>query len=390
VRGPVPTPAVPQAAPDESPRLARLFLRFLRYGFLAWGGPIAQIALMHRELVERDRWVSEERFRKTLALYQAIPGPEANQLAIYFGLLRRGRWGGLVAGLGFMLPGVLLVTLLAALYLGVEGVPAAAQALLYGARPAVLALVAAAFWRLLRVSVKGPEHALIAAGAAAMGYFRPDITFLLVLAAGGAIALLPGLWDRGRGATALLPLVLAYPALHPAGLGALAVVSLKVGFLTFGGAYTALPYLQRDAVAVHGWLTEGEFLDALALVSLVPGPLIAIGTFVGYVAAGPAGAALATVLIFTPAFGLVLAGHDLLERLVHNERLHRFLLGVTAAVIGLVAATVAALAPAALRDVPQAGIAVLALAALLTGRVPIPIVVLGGAATGLALMRLGV
>lgn len=320
-------------------RLRDLFLLFLRHGLLAWGGPVAQIGRMHEDLVERRAWVTEERFRKTLALYQALPGPEAHELAVWFGHLRRGRPGALVAGLGFMLPGVVLVTLVAALYVRHAETATAAFALLYGARPAVLALIALALWRLSRASLRGPDLALVGAGAAALAWLAPGVSFLLVLALGGLATLLaregaPQL--RARSAAWLPLAAVAFPALSAAGLGALALLSLKVGLLTFGGAYTAIPFLHQGAVVEHGWITEAQFLDALALASLVPGPLIAVGTFVGYQAAGLAGALVATVVIFAPAFGFTLVGHHVFERLVHEPRLNAFLLGVTAAVIGLV------------------------------------------------------
>lgn len=366
--------------PDR-PSLRYLFLRFLRHGLLAWGGPVAQIGLMHRELVERDAWIGETRFRKVLALYQALPGPEAHELAVYFGMLKRGRWGAVATGLAFMLPGVLLITLLAALYVRYAATLQIADALLYGARPAILALVAVAFVRLARASLTRIEHIVSATAAALIGFLRPDAPFLLVLLAGAALG-----W-AGTGVAArrllLVPLV-AFPAFSPAGLGALAWLALKVGLLTFGGAYTAVPILHQGAVTEHAWLTNAQFLDALALSSLVPGPLIAVGTFVGYEAAGLAGAALATLLIFAPAFAFTLVGHAWFERIVENEQLHAALLGVAAAVIGLILPTLAALGQAAIFDATTAVLALACLAATLSRRIPLPFVILAGSGMGLA------
>ncbi|MGQ0536154.1 MAG: chromate efflux transporter [Methanobacteriota archaeon] len=374
--------------PDR-PSLRYLFLRFLRYGLLAWGGPVAQIGLMHREVVERDRWVGEERFRKTLALYQALPGPEANELAVYFGMDKRGRMGGLLTGLGFMLPGVFFVTLLAFLYVEFGATSAAAEVLLYGVRPAVVALVAAGFVRLLRVGAPTPQLFAIVAGAAAASFFL-DVGFLLILAVGGLLGLALEYSKRGLAAFALLFVlgkVGTFPALSPGGLAALAIVSAKVGLLTFGGAYTAVPFLQDGAVDEHGWITNDEFLDALALSGMVPGPFIAVGVFVGYQAAALPGALLATLLIFAPAFAFTLFGHRFFERVVHEPRLHAFLLGITAAVVGLIATTTAILARDAIVDVPTVAIGLLSLAALLSRRVPIPVVILAAAAAGALLLR---
>ena len=373
---------------DERPGLRALFLRFLRFGFLAWGGPVAQIGMMHRELVEKEHWVDEARFRKTLALYQALPGPEAMELAVWFGMLRRGRPGAVVAGLGFMLPGVVLVTLLGALYVAFAQTTLAAAALVYGARPAVIALIALALWRLARHSLTAWDLALIGVLAAAVALLAPGVSFLLVLGAGGLLALAARARKGGTVAPALLVLGAAAPALTFAGLGALAVLSAKVGLLTFGGAYTAIPFLREGAVLEQGWMTDDQFLDALALTSLVPGPLIAIGTFVGYVAAGWLGALLATLLIFLPAFGFTLIGHELFERLVDEPRLHAFLLGVTAAVIGLMAATSLPLVRAGILDLFTLALGAGSLAALATRRVPVPVVLLVSALGGAAWLAL--
>jgi chromate transporter len=371
----------------ERPSLRYLFLRFLRYGLLAWGGPVAQIGLMHRELVERDGWVDETRFRKTLALYQALPGPEAHELTVWFGLLKRGRWGGFLAGLAFMLPGVLLITLLAALYVAFAQTSLVASVLLYGARPGVLALIAFAFWRLARQSLAGWDLAAVGALAALVGFLFPGVGFVLILLAGGLLVLAARAAQGGI-AGALLVLGVGAPLVTAGGLAALALLSAKVGLLTFGGAYTAIPFLREGAVSQQGWMTDDQFLDALALAGLVPGPLIAIGTFVGYVAAGWVGALVATVIIFAPAFGFTLLGHRVLERLVHEPRLHAFLLGVTAAVVGLILAASVPLAQAALLDVPTILIALAALGALASKRAPIPVVLLVSALAGAAWIAL--
>ncbi|HUR68951.1 MAG TPA: chromate efflux transporter [Candidatus Thermoplasmatota archaeon] len=371
----------------ERPSLRYVFLRFLRYGLLAWGGPVAQIGMMHRELVVRDEWVDEVRFRKTLALYQALPGPEAHELTVWFGTLKRGRIGGLLAGLAFMLPGVVLVTLLAALYVAFAGTSDVADVLLYGVRPAVLALIAFSFWRLARHSLDAWDLALVGVLAAAVAFLAPAVSFLLVLLVGGLLVLAARARTQVGSAWAFV-LAAGTPFVTLATLGALALLSLKVGLLTFGGAYTAIPFLREGAVAQQGWMTDDQFLDALALAGLVPGPLIAIGTFVGYVAAGWLGALVATVLIFAPAFAFTLVGHDFFERVVHEPRLHAFLLGVTAAAVGLILAASVPLARAALVDPATIGIALAALMALASKRVPVPLVLLGAAALGAGALAL--
>lgn len=370
------------------PSLRYLFLRFLRVGFLAWGGPIAQIGLMHREVVERDGWVDETRFRKVLALYQALPGPEAHEMAVYFGMVKRGRWGGLLTGLAFMLPGIVLVTIAAAVYTATTGTMAAAQVLLYGVRPAVLGLIAWGFVKLARRSVTTPTLALIAVLAALVAYVL-EPPFLLVLAAGGALALA---WALARrrvapprvGAATLMPLAVgaALPALTLVGVGALAWVGLNAGMLSFGGAYTAVPFLQEGLVEEHGWITNDAFLDAFALSGLLPAPLISVGVFAGFLVAGLVGALVMTVTLFAPAFAFTLVGHEAMERAVDEPRLHEFLLGVTAAVIGLVVVASLPLAQAAFVDVWTIALGIAAFAALASGRAPIPVVLLACAALG--------
>ncbi len=374
----------------ERPSLPYLFLRFLRHGLLAWGGPVAQIALMQKELVARDGWITEDRFRKTLALYQALPGPEAHELAVYFGVLKRGRLGGFLTGLAFMLPGILLVTVAAALYVAYASTASTAPLILYGVRPAVVALIFIAFLRLLRATVATPEHVLVAAGSILVALLYPATHFVLILAAGGVAAVAASsAWARVRppaGSFAMAgPLLIAsYPALSLSGMAALAWVALKAGLLSFGGAYTAIPFLHQGTVVDHGWVSEAQFLDAVAISGILPGPLIAVGTFLGYQAAGLAGAALATTLIFAPAFAFTLLGHRVLERLIDRPNLHEVLLGVTASVVGLIVVATIPLARAALTDATTVVLAGAATAALATRKVPVPVVIVLSGACGTA------
>lgn len=375
----------------DNPSLRYLFLRFLRIGFLAWGGPIAQIGLMHREIVDRDKWIDETRFKKVLALYQALPGPEAHELAVYFGYLKRGRPGAIVTGLGFMLPGVTLVTLLAVVYMLTAETTRIGQLLLYGARPAVLALIAWGFLKLAKRSLTTPTLIVIALASALAAWFLPVVGFIPLLVAGGLVALaVATATKRLRASTraaAILPLglALAFPALTLTGLAAVALLGLKAGLLSFGGAYTAVPFLQQGAVVEMGWITNDEFLDAFALSGLMPAPLISVGVFVGYLAAGLAGALVITITMFAPAFAFTLIGHDYFERIVNEPRLHEILLGVTAAVIGLILVASVPLAIAAFPDIWTIVLGVASLAALLSQRVPIPVALLGASALGVVI-----
>ncbi len=236
-----------------------IFLRFLKFGALAWGGPAAQIAMIKRECVDEERWISEETFRKTLAVYQVLPGPEAHELCVYFGRLRGGRLGGFLAGLGFMLPGFLLMLGLSVLYVEAE-ISDSLDELFYGLAAAVGAILARALVRLGGSFLTDVPLALIAVAAFALTAFA-SVSFVLVLAGGG---LAYELWTnasryRGRlGSLSLFPAALVIlPAAVTISLTAeIFLEGLKAGLLTFGGAFTVIPFLQEAAVEGQGWLTN--------------------------------------------------------------------------------------------------------------------------------------
>ena len=376
--------------PTEHEPLGRLFLRFLKFGALAWGGPAAQIAMIKRECVDQEGWVDEETFKKTLAVYQVLPGPEAHELCVYFGRMRGGKLGGLLAGLGFMLPGFVLMLALSVAYVE-AGLAEELDELFYGLKAAVGALVARALWRLSSSFITDAALAALAV-----------IAFVLTLAAGVGFALvLLGaglayeLWtnaDRWRGRlTAIAP----GPGMAWALLGAITLSlnaaifweGLKAGLLTFGGAYTVVPFLQESAVDQHHWLTAGEFVDGLALSGVLPAPLIIFSTFVGYVAGGLSGALLMTLGIFLPAFLFPIYLHRHLVAIAENRRIRPFLLGVTAGVIGLIAAVTVEIVKETVVDIPTALLAIAAFAVLMRyhDKLTVLYVVLGCGLVGAAL-----
>lgn len=338
---------------DES--LFAIFRRFLRFGFLAWGGPVAQIAMIKRELVEEERWVEPSRFNRLLAIYQVLPGPEAHELCVHFGMLRRGRLGGLFAGLGFMLPGLVLILVIAWAYGRLDLQSAPFAGLFMGAQIAVIALIVRAVHRI-------GDHALadrwlwaiaIASGIAALS----GVSFWIVLPVAGLAYVLGGRRQYVAVAAAVaVAIALALATIGPSagrlaadmaggasragtvGVLPLFLAGLKAGLLTFGGAYTAIPFVRDDAVG-RGWIGEQQFLDGLALSGIIPAPLIIFATFVGYQAGGLAGALAMTAGIFLPAFALAMLFFDRLELVVEDQRLHRLLEGVAAGVVGLIAAT---------------------------------------------------
>ncbi len=348
--------------------LGSIFLRFLKFGCLAWGGPAAQIAMIKRECVDEEKWISESSFKKLLAVYQILPGPEAHELCVYFGRLRGGKLGGFLAGLGFMLPGFVLMLGLSVLYVEAN-LAGHLSALFYGLTAAVGALVARALVRLSKSFIGNLPLGIIAVVGFALTLWV-GITFALILL-GGGIAY--ELWTNGRrwthransfGIAPMAILAVAAGAITVSLTAAIFSEGLKAGLLTFGGAYTVIPFLREATVENHHWLTSGQFNDGLAMGGILPAPLIIFSTFVGYVAGGLGGGLVMTLGIFIPAFIFPIFLHRQLVAVSENERLHPFLLGVAAAVIGLIAAVTVTILETSVTDVYTALIALGAFAAL--------------------------
>ncbi|PKB19551.1 chromate transporter [Novosphingobium kunmingense] len=326
--------------------LGALFLKFLRFGALAFGGPVAQIAMLRQALVEDERWLDKARFNRLLAVLQVLPGPEAHELCVHLGMLARGRIGGVLAGLGFMLPGFVLM--LAAGWLYTEWVVERdgwADALL-GLQIAVLAII-------LRAVVRIGQHViedawLWAIALASCAAILAGAAFWIPLAGGGLAYALRG----RRWAAALILGGAALSAWLLAGTGSAAVTTelgavdtaalflagLKGGLLTFGGAYTAIPYVRADTVG-RGWIGDSTFLDGVAIAGVLPAPLVIFATFAGYVIGGFYGALAITAGMFLPAFAFSLVLFERLEALIEKPALHDLLTGLAAAVVGIIGAT---------------------------------------------------
>ena len=361
--------------------LTSLFLKFLRFGFLAFGGPVAQIAMLRQTLVEDERWIDRARFNRLLAILQVLPGPEAHELCVHLGIIARGRVGGLLAGLGFMLPGLVLMLVAGWLYVSVIAGRAAWTGPFLGIQIVVLAVI-------FRAVIRIGEHILTdrwlwCIAVASLGATLVGTPFWLPLVAGGAIYAFAD--RRGLAVATLLGTIgvaivigdLPFSLITPGGNSTTPVTTLalflagtKGGLLTFGGAYTAIPYIRTDTVG-RGWLSDATFLDGIAIAGVLPAPLVIFATFVGYVAGGLGGALAITAGMFLPAFAFSLIFFERLEAIVENPALHRVLAGVAAAVVGIIAATFFQLAGAAgaRSSAPEVAVVLFAVALAATWRV---------------------
>jgi chromate transporter len=348
---------------DQMPSWREVFLYFLFLGFVNIGGPVAQITMMFNHMVEKRRWLSKDRFIKIMAFCHMLPGPEALQLAIYVGYLKRKLWGGVLAGLTFILPGAVLMIVLSWLYIKYGQLPQVMNAL-YVLKPAVLGIIAAGIIKLGRAAIRNVFLAVLLVGAFAAMRFA-GINFLLILLIAGLLNLIAeNGWPLVKKTAPTLPaLIVGAGALLPlrdSRLFQIAWLFFKTGLLSFGGAYASLVFVQRGAVAQYHWLSDSQLLDGVALSVATPGPFMLFTTFVGYVAGGIPGSALATFFVFLPSFVFVLGGVHYVEKLRENRALQAFLAGVSAAVVGVIAVVSLDLIPGALVDWMAVAISVIA------------------------------
>ena len=350
-------------ADHQMPSWREVFLYFLFLGFVNVGGPVAQITMMFNHMVEKRQWLSKDRFVKIMAFCHMLPGPEALQLAIYVGFLKRKVWGGILAGLTFIMPGAVVMIVLSWLYVKYGQLPQVNNAL-YVLKPAVLGIIAAGIIKLGRASIRNFFLALLLI-AAFVGMRFAGINFLLILLIAGLLNLLieEG-WPLLKNTAPTLPAAIGgIGLLVPFGdsrLFQIAWLFLKTGLLSFGGAYASLVFVQRGSVAQYHWLSDGQLLDGVALSVATPGPFMLFTTFVGFLVSGIAGAVLATFFVFFPSFVFVLIGVHYIEKVRENRRIQAFLAGVSAAVVGVIAVVSLDLIPQALVDWPAVGIAIAA------------------------------
>lgn len=365
---------------------AEAFRYWLKLGFISFGGPTGQIAIMHRDLVERKKWIDDTHFLQALNFCMLLPGPEAQQLAIYIGWLLHRTWGGIVAGVLFVLPSVFILWGLAWLYVSFGQLPSVA-AFFYGLKPAVAAIVAEAVIRIGRKSLRNPVLIALAA-LSFIGIYFLHMPFPAIVLSAGAVGffgsyIAPSFFrmktgDAHDAGIVLNDEVLARDRAEPTLLHSLKVLTVclalwflplvLIGFwrgwndilvdigllfskatvVTFGGAYAVLAYISQQAVGHYNWLTPEQMIDGLGLAETTPGPLIMVGQFIGYLAAyantqglhparaGAIGGLLATWVTFTPCFLWIFLGAPYIEKLRNNVRLGSALSAITAAIVGVV------------------------------------------------------
>ncbi len=367
-------------------------LLFLRLGLTAFGGPAAHIAMMRHEFVTRREWLTDRRFLDLLGVTNLIPGPNSTEMAIHLGRERAG-WRGLAgAGIAFIAPAAVMVTVLAWVYVEFGTTPAVTW-VLYGLKPVVIAIVAQAIWGLGRVVVRRWQTGLLAAVVIALGLV--GVNELVLLFGGGAVGavLQRPRWLAGRFSGVLFAPLASVGAVAAAptsfSLLGMALLFLKIGAVLYGSGYVLLAFLRGDFVERMGWITESQLLDAVAIGQVTPGPVFTTATFIGFLLAGVPGAVVATIAIFLPSFVFVAAVHPLVERLRSSSVTAPILDAVNAAAVGLMTVVLVLLGRSALVDVPTILAALIALAVLIFTKVNSLWLILAGAAVGAAVQVLG-
>jgi len=365
---------------------------YLRLGVLGFGGPVALVGQMERELVGDKKWLTKEEMREGIAVCQSLPGPLAIQVGIWISYIRGGFWGAWAGGWAFILPNFVIVAALGALYVHFGGLPWV-TAVFYGVSPAVIALILHSCYRLTKLGMDDwLQWALAAVAFAVTVAVRAEVAWIF-LGCGALGVLYYGSLVRARTATSTtssflvgLPLVaggVEASAASSTMLGKLFVFFLKAGSLTFGSGLVIVPFLEKGLVQQTGWLNEREFLVAVAMGMMSPGPVVITATFVGYLVAGFWGSLTATIGIFLPSFLLVLIVAPVLVRYRKNPNVQGFIKGAYAAAIGTILGACVLLGRIAIGDWLTALVALVSLVVLFRWKVSNPLLIAGAAGIGL-------
>ena len=368
-------------------RIGELVRYFLRLGFLGFGGPVALVGQMERELVNERKWLTKEQMREAIAICQSLPGPLAIQVGIYIAYLRGGFWGAWAGGWAFILPNFVIVAALGALYVYLGDLQPV-TAIFYGVSPAVIALILHSCYRLAKLGMEDWLQWAIAAVCLLVTVILQAEVALLFIGAGIVGILYYGSLFR-RPPSAALSLAVApvlaqlAPTASSSILGKLLLFFLKAGSLTFGSGLVIVPFLEQGLVQQFGWLDQRQFLIAVAIGMISPGPVVITATFVGYLVAGFWGSVVSTVGIFLPSFLLVLIAAPLLARHRGNPSVQGFVKGAYAAAIGTILGACILLGRIAIGDWLTALIALVSLAVLFRWKVSNPLLIAATAVVGL-------
>jgi chromate transporter len=368
---------------DTPGPIRELVQYFLRLGLLGFGGPAALVGQMERELVGGRGWLTKEQMREAIAVCQSLPGPLAIQVGVYIAYMRGGFWGAWAGGWAFILPNFVIVAALGALYVHL-GALQPVTAIFYGVSPAVIALILHSCYRLAKLGMEDWLQWCIAAACLLVTVILQAEVAVLFIGAGILGVLYYGtLWRRPPSATTLLVALPGVPTASSTLLGKIFLFFLKAGALTFGSGLVIVPFLQQGVVQEHGWLGQREFLIAVAIGMVSPGPVVITATFVGYLVAGFWGAVAATVGIFLPSFILVLVAAPILARHRSNRNVQGFIKGAYAAAIGTILGASVLLGGIAIGDWLTILIGLVSLLVLFRWKVSNPLLMAAAAVVGL-------
>jgi len=370
----------------EQGHIGELVRYFLRLGFLGFGGPVALVGQMERELVDEKKWLSKEQMRETIAICQSLPGPLAIQVGIYVSYLRGGFWGAWAGGWAFILPNFVIVAALGALYVYLGDLQPV-TAIFYGVSPAVIALILHSCYRLAKLGMEDwLQWAIAAVCLVVTVVLQAEVALLFVGAGIVGILYYGSLFKRTPTAlsvTAAPILAQLAPTASSSILGKLLLFFLKAGSLTFGSGLVIVPFLEQGLVQQFGWLDQRQFLIAVAIGMISPGPVVITATFVGYLVAGFWGSVVSTIGIFLPSFLLVLIAAPLLARHRGNPNVQGFVKGAYAAAIGTILGACILLGRIAIGDWLTVLIGVVSLAILFRWKVSNPLLIAATAVVGL-------
>jgi chromate transporter len=388
------TTAILVEGEEAQPKLREFLLYFLHLGTFGFGGPIALAGHMRKDLVEERKWVESEDYVEGLAFSQLSPGPLAAQLAMYLGWVRAGTLGATLTGAAFVLPSFLMVMALAALYVHYGQLPWI-QGVFYGIGAAVIAIIARSAYKLVRATLQRDRllWVLFTALAVTTAWKESEMVWLFLLC--GIVAMLvkaPPRWGlSGRVAPAFVGwgklFTGAAGTATAATVGALLLFFLKAGAFVFGSGLAIVPFLYGGVVGQYHWLTERQFLDAVAVAMITPGPVVITAGFIGYLVAGVIGGLLAALAVFVPPYLIVIAGAPYYRRFAKNPQVKAFVRGVTAAAVGAIAGAAIILGRRSLIDLPTVSIAVATIGLLCFKKIPEPVLILAAGIAGRLLYK---